>query len=162
MLTIRQGTIPDAVATGTCGAEELLPVFSPDYVWRGRPIAKATVSMPASRLRSSFPPDVRGAARAPAVVQAHRAPARAAGIAALLLATTLAAQVPAGGAYSLPRHVIGAGGARAAGGGYTIVGTMGQTATGPASAAGYTVQQGFHAAAADGSQPDPMFRNGFE
>ncbi|GMU42611.1 MAG: hypothetical protein DYH17_03045 [Xanthomonadales bacterium PRO6] len=79
-----------------------------------------------------------------------------------MLAAALAAQVPTGGPYSLPRQVIGAGGARASGGSYVLVGTIGQAATGPASGSGYAIQQGFHAAAPAGPLPDQLFRNGFE
>lgn len=117
--------------------------------------------MPAPRVCSPpfGPHDVPCAPPAPTSTSALAA---AAGAGALLLAAALAAQVPTGGAYSLPRQVTGAGGERASGGSYVLVGTIGQAATGPASGSGYAIQQGFHAAAAAGPLPDQMFRNGFE
>lgn len=116
--------------------------------------------MPASRVCS--PPGSRGIPGLPPARSSRLALAAATGIAALLLAAALAAQVPAGGTYSLPRQVVGAGGERAIGGSYVLVGTIGQPATGPASGSGYAIQQGFHAAAPAGPLPDLMFRNGFE
>lgn len=117
--------------------------------------------MPAPRVcrPPSGPHDVPWA---PPTLTSTSALAAATGAAALLLAATLAAQVPTGGSYSLPRQVIGAGGERATGGSYVLVDTIGQAATGPASGSAYTIQQGFHAAAAAGPLPDLMFRNGFE
>jgi hypothetical protein len=94
------------------------------------------------------------------------APARilfgALGAASLLLASAIAAQVPSGGSYSLPKQVIGGGGTRSSGGSYVLTGTAGQSATGPASAGNYALQQGFHTATSSGPLPDPLFRNGFE
>ncbi len=78
------------------------------------------------------------------------------------LATALAAQVPSGGPYSLPKQAIAGGGASASGGSYVLTGTAGQPATGPSSAGSYALQQGFHTAISSGPQPDPLFRNGFE
>lgn len=117
--------------------------------------------MPASRVCSP-PPGPRGIPGVPPARSSRLALAVATGIAALVLAAALGAQVPAGGAYSLPRQVVGAGGQRATGGSYVLVGTIGQSATGPASGSAYTIQQGFHAAAPAGPLPDLMFRNGFE
>lgn len=94
------------------------------------------------------------------------APARllpgAVGASALLLAAALAAQVPSGGPYSLPKQVIAGGGTRSSGGSYVLTDTAGQSAAGSASAGNYTLQQGFHSATSSGPLPDPLFRNGFE
>lgn len=84
------------------------------------------------------------------------------GVAVLLLASSLVAQVPSGGPYSLPKQVIAGGGASASGGSYVLTGTVGQSATGPASAGNYALQQGFHTATSSGPLPDPLFHNGFE
>lgn len=82
--------------------------------------------------------------------------------AGFLVATALAAQVPTGGSYSLPRQVIAGGGNRASGGSYVLTVTAGQSATGPAGAGSYALQQGFHTASTSGPLPDALFRNGFE
>lgn len=84
------------------------------------------------------------------------------GIAVLLLASSLVAQVPSGGPYSLPKQVIAGGGTRSSGGSYVLTDTAGQPAAGPASAGNYALQQGFHNATSSGPLPDPLFRNGFE
>lgn len=84
------------------------------------------------------------------------------GIAALLLAAQLIAQVPSGGSYSLPKQAIAGGGTRSSGGSYVLTDTAGQSAAGSSSAGNYTLQQGFHAATSSGPLPDPLFRNGFE
>lgn len=83
-------------------------------------------------------------------------------ITGLVAATALAAQVPSGGPYSLPKQVVAGGGTRSSGGSYVLTDTAGQPATGPASAGSYALQQGFHTATASGPLPDPLFRNGFE
>lgn len=84
------------------------------------------------------------------------------GIAALLLASALMAQVPSGGPYSLPKQVIAGGGGRSSGGSYVLTDTAGQPATGSASGGNYNLQQGFHTAMSSGPLPDELFRNGFE
>lgn len=86
----------------------------------------------------------------------------AVGAGALLLAAALAAQVPSGGPYSLPKQAIAGGGTRSSGGSYVLTDTAGQSAAGSASAGNYTLQQGFHTATSSGPLPDPLFRNGFE
>lgn len=80
----------------------------------------------------------------------------------LILATTLGAQVPSGGPYSLPRQLIGGGGERLSGGSYSLVGSVGQANTGTLSGGAYTLQQGFHTSASGGPLPDALFQNGFE
>mgnify|MGYP000057622131 CR=1 FL=1 len=82
--------------------------------------------------------------------------------AGFLVATAVAAQVPSGGPYSLPRQVIAGGGTRASGGSYVLTDSVGQSAAGPVSAGNYALQQGFHTASTSGPLPDTLFRNGFE
>lgn len=69
---------------------------------------------------------------------------------------------PSGGSYVLNKQVIAAGGNRSTGGGYQLVGTLGQNAAGRANAGGYQLQIGFHGAASNAPLPDSIFRNSFE
>lgn len=86
---------------------------------------------------------------------------RAYALAALCLcaAASLYAGVPAGGSYSLRKQVIAGGGATSSGGSYSLVGTIGQSVTGPTGAGATQLQQGFHAGVAG---PDELFNDGFE
>ena len=83
-------------------------------------------------------------------------------IAGLLLASVALAQVPSGGSYTLPKQAIAGGGVRASGGGFVLVGTVWQSATGQIGAGAYALQQGFHSASGAAPTPDPIFQNGFE
>ena len=75
------------------------------------------------------------------------------------MVASLSATPPSGGSYSLPRQVIAGGGAAASWGSYSLVGTVGQSVTGPTGASTTLLQQGFHAPQAG---PDELFNNGFE
>jgi hypothetical protein len=75
------------------------------------------------------------------------------------MVASLNATPPSGGTYSLPRQVIAGGGAAASGGSYSLVGTVGQSVTGPTGASTTLLQQGFHGPQAG---PDELFNNGFE
>ena len=78
-----------------------------------------------------------------------------------LLASIALAQVPSGGPYAMPKQVIAGGGARASGGSYALIGTLGQSAAGTTNGGNFALQQGFHSATTVGPL-DPIFRNGFE
>ncbi len=74
-------------------------------------------------------------------------------------AASLYAGVPAGGSYSLSKEVVAGGGAASSGGSYRLLGTIGQSVTGPTASGATGLQQGFHAGQAG---PDELFNNGFE
>ncbi len=80
----------------------------------------------------------------------------------LLLSAPLCGQVASGGPYTLNKQVIAGGGERASGGSYLLIGTVAQSVTGPVTGGSYSVQQGFLTQTASASQPDAIFKNGFE
>jgi hypothetical protein len=86
---------------------------------------------------------------------------RAYALAALCLcaAASLYASDPRGGSYSLRKQVIAGGGAASNGGSYSLVGTIGQSVTGPTGSGASQLQQGFHAGVA---RADELFNDGFE
>lgn len=89
----------------------------------------------------------------------RRRPAVALAMLSLCAAAALSAGTPSGGSYSLPKQVIAGGGSAASGGSYQLVGTIGQSVTGPTTAGSTQLQQGFHA-----GQPgsDELFNDSFE
>ena len=62
-----------------------------------------------------------------------------------LISASLFADTPSGGPYSLRKQAIAAGGNASSAGPYTLVGTVGQSSSGPVSAGATQIQQGFHA-----------------
>ena len=80
----------------------------------------------------------------------------------LLPALSLAQTPPSGGPYALPKQVIATGGARATGGALVLTGTAGQSATTIVSGGSYVIQGGFYQAINTPTQPDAIFKNGFE
>lgn len=70
---------------------------------------------------------------------------------------------PSGGAYELRKQVIAGGGQAALGGGYALVGTVGQSAVTQVSGGSYQLTGGFHGpVVAAPPLPDALFGNGFE
>lgn len=86
-------------------------------------------------------------------------PTGALALVCLCAAAALNASPPSGGAYSLPKQAIASGGSAASGGDYQLVGTIGQSVTGPTTSGSTQLQQGFHA-----GQPgaDELFNDSFE
>lgn len=66
-----------------------------------------------------------------------------------------------GGSFSITRHSVDAGGARSSGGGFVLVGTIGQPDAAALQGGGFSVQGGFHRRAT-GAPADALFANGFE
>lgn len=110
----------------------------------------------------SLAPDRRVTPPETSRIRTHTGRLRRAGVVAALclaIAAAASANPPAGGSYSLPRQVVAAGGVASSGGSYRLVGSVGQSVTGPTAAGATQVQQGFHAGQAG---PDELFNNGFE
>lgn len=90
--------------------------------------------------------------------------ARCAAIVALMLALAgLASAQSTGGNYGITRAVIAGGGARAIGGDYTAVTTIGQPAPGTQSGGDFVLRGGFHVVASSAApRADPIFSHDFE
>lgn len=86
-------------------------------------------------------------------------------VALLLLAAAvapIATTAQSGGTYTMRKSVI-AGGERASGGTFVLVGTVAQSAAGVSAADAYILQSGFHAAADPVVPPsEAVFCHGFE
>ena len=80
----------------------------------------------------------------------------------LLPAMALAQIPPSGGPYRLPKQVIASGGATSSAMGWSVTGTVGQSAVQVAAGGPYRLTGGFHGPAAAGSPSDLIFRDGFE
>jgi hypothetical protein len=61
----------------------------------------------------------------------------------LSFAAVVAAQAQSGSGFDLHWNVIGGGGGTSTGSGFSVTGTIGQTAVGPASQGAFSVAQGF-------------------
>lgn len=77
-------------------------------------------------------------------------------------AMVLAQAPPSGGPYRLPKHVIASGGATASASGWSLTGTVGQSAVQVVTGGAYELFGGFHGPAIASESSDLIFRDGFE
>lgn len=80
----------------------------------------------------------------------------------LLPAIVLAQAPPSGGPYRLPKQVIASGGATASASGWSVTGTVGQSAVQVVTGGPYQLFGGFHGPAIASDSSDLIFRDGFE
>lgn len=80
----------------------------------------------------------------------------------LLPALALAQTPPSGGPYRMPKQVIANGGATASAVGWSVTGTVGQSAVQVVAGGPYQLTGGFHGPAVSGGPSDLIFRDGFE
>lgn len=73
------------------------------------------------------------------------------------------AQTSSGGAYSITRHTVDAGGGRSSGGAFVLAGTSGQTESGQVSSGGaYALRSGFWSGGEITPPTGVVFRDSFE
>ena len=80
----------------------------------------------------------------------------------LLLVPLLGLAQSSGGTYVMKKDIIAAGGQQASAPGSVLVGTVGQSAAGPATGGTYVLTGGFHGPTSTAVRPEAIFRDGFE